>query len=133
MRRRFSGSLAALRGASGLPHALITLTAASRSGILRTSIRCEVSKPQFNGSPVRARLMLRSCYVETNMLRIRFPSRRSLAALKKVSGAHVTVGLIIAAVFFAVACAVETRAILALESSPNPLEDPPDHGQNVYQ
>jgi hypothetical protein len=68
--------------------------------------------------------MLRSCYVETNMLRIRFPSRRSLAALKKVSGAHVKVGLIIAAVFFAVACAVETRAILALESSPNPLEDP---------
>jgi hypothetical protein len=77
-------------------------TAASCSGILRTSIRCEVSKPQFNGSPFRARLMLRSnCYVETNMLRIRFPSRRSFAALKKVSGAHVKVGLLIAAVFFA--------------------------------
>ena len=40
MRRRFSGSLAALRGTSGLPHALITLTAASCFGILRTSIRC---------------------------------------------------------------------------------------------
>jgi hypothetical protein len=58
---------------------------------------------------------------------------RIRAALKKVSGAHIKVGLLIAAVFFALACAVETRAILALESSPNPLEATPDHGQNVYQ
>jgi hypothetical protein len=62
----------------------------------------------------------------TSVLRIR-------AALKKVSGRHTKVGLLIAAVFFVLACAVETRAILALESSPNPLEATPDHGQNVYQ
>jgi hypothetical protein len=133
MRLRFLGSLAALRGTSGLPHAMTTVTAASCSGIIRTLTRCEVSKPQFNGSPFRARLVLRSnCYMETNMLRIRFPSRRSFAALKKVSGAHIKVGLI-AAVLFALAYAVETRAILVLESSPNPLEVSADHGQNMYQ
>jgi hypothetical protein len=105
--------------------------------ILRTSIRCEVSKPQFNGSPFRARLMLRAnCYMETKMLtsvlRILFPSRRSFAALKKVSGAHIKVGLI-AAVLFTLAYAVETKAILDLESSPNPLEAAAHHGQNMYQ
>jgi hypothetical protein len=77
--------------------------------------------------------MLRSnCYLETDMLRIRFPSRRSFASLKKVSGAHIKVGLI-AAVLFALASAVGTRAILDLESSPNPLEVTADHGQNMYQ
>jgi hypothetical protein len=67
----------------------------------------------------------------SSVLRIRFPSRRSVAALKKVSGAHIKVGLI-AAVLFALAYAVETRAILDLESSPNPLEVTADHGQNMY-
>ena len=73
-----------------------------------------------------------NCYMVTNMLRVRFPSRRSFAALKKVSGAHIKVGLI-AAVLFALAYAVETRAILDLESSPNPLEVGAYHGQNMYQ
>ena len=64
----------------------------------------------------------------TSVLRIR-------AALKKISGAHIKVGLliVIAAVFFALACVVETKAILTLESSPDPLEATPDHGQNMYQ
>lgn len=71
--------------------------------------------------------MLRAnCYMETKMLtsvlRILFRSRR---------GAHIKVGLI-AAVLFALAYAVETRAILALESSPNPWEVTAVHGQNMY-
>jgi hypothetical protein len=66
------------------------------------------------------------------MLRIRFPSRRSFAARKKVSGAHIEVGLV-AAALFALAYTVETRAILDLESSPNPLEVTADHGQNMYR
>jgi hypothetical protein len=68
----------------------------------------------------------------TSVRRIRFPSRRSLAALKKAGGAHIKVGLI-AAVLFALAYAVETRTILALESSPNPFEVSADHGQNMYR
>jgi hypothetical protein len=67
----------------------------------------------------------------TSVLHILFPSR-SFAVRKKVSGAHIKIGLI-AAVLFALAYVVETRAILALESSPNPLEVTPDHGQNMYQ
>ena len=73
-----------------------------------------------------------NCYMETNMLRVRFPSRRSFAAFKKVSGAHIKVGLI-AVVLFSLAYAVETRAILALESSPNPLQVGAYHGQNLYK
>ena len=42
--------------------------------------------------------------------------KRSLAVLKKVNGAHVKLGLV-AAAFFILAYAVETKAILALESS----------------
>jgi hypothetical protein len=63
---------------------------------------------------------------------LRSGSRRSFATLKKVGGAHVTVGLV-AAVLFALAYAVETKAIFTLESSQNPLEVPTDHGQNMYR
>jgi hypothetical protein len=63
---------------------------------------------------------------------MRFPSRRGFAALKKVSGAHVKV-VLIAAALFALACAVETMAILVLESSPNPWQATADHVQNMYQ
>jgi hypothetical protein len=81
--------------------------------------------------------MLRAnCDMETRMLtsvlRILFPGRRSFAALKKVGGAHIKVGLI-AAVLFALAGAVETRAILALESSPTPWDVIAVHGQNMYR
>ena len=43
----------------------------------------------------------------------RSKSKRSLAVLKKVNGAHVKLGLV-AAAFFVLAYAVETKAILAL-------------------
>jgi hypothetical protein len=80
--------------------------------------------------------MLRAnCYMETKMfssvLRILFLSRKRFSALKKVSCAHIKIGLI-AAILFALAYAVETKAILALESSPNPLEVTGDHSQNMY-
>jgi hypothetical protein len=48
-------------------------------------------------------------------------SKRSLAVLKKVNGAHVKLGLV-AAAFFVLAYAVETKAILALESSQDLFE-----------
>jgi hypothetical protein len=48
-------------------------------------------------------------------------SKRSFAVLKTVGGAHIKVGLV-AAVLFALAYAVETKAILALESSQNLFE-----------
>jgi hypothetical protein len=48
-------------------------------------------------------------------------SKRSFAVLKTVSGAHIKVGLV-AAILFALAYAVETKAILALESSQNLFE-----------
>ena len=51
----------------------------------------------------------------------RSKSKRSLAVLKKVNGAHVKLGLV-AAAFFVLAYAVETKAILALESSQNLFE-----------
>jgi len=74
--------------------------------------------------------------METSMsisvLRIRFPGRRRFAALKKAGGAHIKV-VLIAAVLFVLACAVETGAILALESSPNPWQVTADHVQNKYQ
>jgi hypothetical protein len=47
--------------------------------------------------------------------------KRSLAVLKKVNGAHVKLGLV-AAAFFILAYAVETKAILALESSQDLFE-----------
>jgi hypothetical protein len=43
-------------------------------------------------------------------------SKKSFAVLKKVNGAHVVLGLV-AAAFFVLAYAVETKAILVLESS----------------
>jgi len=43
-------------------------------------------------------------------------SQKSLAVLKRVNGVHVKLGLVGAA-FFILAYAVETKAILALESS----------------
>jgi hypothetical protein len=61
-----------------------------------------------------------------------FRSKRSFPVLKKVSDAHIKVGLV-TAVLFALAYAVETRAILALESSQDLFEVAPDHGQNMYR
>jgi hypothetical protein len=68
----------------------------------------------------------------TSVLRILVPGRRLFAALKKVSGAHIKLGLI-AAILFALAYAVETKAILALEASPTPWEVIAGPGQNMYQ
>jgi hypothetical protein len=48
-------------------------------------------------------------------------SKRSLAVLKKVNGAHVKLGLV-AEAFFILAYAVETKPILALESSQDLFE-----------
>ena len=56
----------------------------------------------------------------TSVLRILVPGRRLFAALKKVSGAHIKLGLI-AAILFALAYAVETKAILALEGIANAM------------
>jgi len=56
----------------------------------------------------------------------------SFAVLKKVSHARIKVGLV-AAASFALAYAVETKAILALESSQGPLEVSADHDQNMYR
>jgi hypothetical protein len=47
---------------------------------------------------------------------VRSKAKKSLAVLKKVNGAHVVLGLV-AAAFFVLAYAVETKAILVLESS----------------
>jgi hypothetical protein len=49
------------------------------------------------------------------------PKQRSLAVFKKVNGADVTLGLV-AAAFFVLAYAVETKAILVLESSQDLFE-----------
>jgi hypothetical protein len=51
----------------------------------------------------------------------RSKSKRSIAVLKKVNGAHVKLGLV-AAALFVLAYAVETKAILALESSQDLFE-----------
>jgi hypothetical protein len=48
-------------------------------------------------------------------------SQKSLAVLKRVNGAHVKLGLV-AVAFFILAYAVETKAILALESSQDLFE-----------
>jgi hypothetical protein len=48
-------------------------------------------------------------------------SQKSLAVLKRVNGEHVKLGLV-AAAFFILAYAVETKAILALESSQDLFE-----------
>jgi hypothetical protein len=46
---------------------------------------------------------------------IRCKRKRGAAVLKSVNGKHFTIALVVA--LFALACAVETKAILALESS----------------
>jgi hypothetical protein len=61
-----------------------------------------------------------------------FRGKRSFPVLKKVSDAHIQVGLV-AAALFALAYAVETKAILALESSQDLFEVSADHGQNMYR
>jgi hypothetical protein len=52
---------------------------------------------------------------------LRSGSKRSFAVLKTAGGARIKLGLV-AAVLFALAYAVETKAILALESSQNLFE-----------
>jgi hypothetical protein len=52
---------------------------------------------------------------------VRSKSKRSFAVLKKVNDAHVKLGLV-AAALFVLAYVVETKAILALESSQNLFE-----------
>jgi hypothetical protein len=61
-----------------------------------------------------------------------FRGKRSFPVLKKVSDAHIQVGLV-AAALFALTYAVETKAILALESSQDLFEVSADHGQNIYR
>jgi hypothetical protein len=63
---------------------------------------------------------------------VRSRSKGGFAVLKKVSDAHIKVGLVAAAIF-ALAYAVETKAILALESSQYPFEVTADHGQSMYR
>jgi hypothetical protein len=59
-------------------------------------------------------------------------SKRSFAVFKKITRAHIKVGLV-AAALFALAYAVETKAILALESSQGPFEVTADHDRNMYR
>ena len=55
---------------------------------------------------------------------VRSRSKGGFAVLKKVSDAHIKVGLV---------AAVETKAILALESSQYPFEVTADHRQSMYR
>jgi hypothetical protein len=52
---------------------------------------------------------------------LRIKGKRSFAVLKKINGTHIKVGLV-AAVLFLSAYAVETKAILTLETSQNLFE-----------
>jgi hypothetical protein len=67
------------------------------------------------------------CRVMTNSVMRRLAkvfcsqNKRSVAVFKKVNGADVTLGLV-AAAFFVLAYAVETKAILVLESSQDLFE-----------
>jgi hypothetical protein len=63
---------------------------------------------------------------------VRSKSKRSLAVLKRVDGRRFRLGLI-AVALFALAYAVETKAVLNLESSQEFFEIAPDHGQNMYR
>jgi hypothetical protein len=54
------------------------------------------------------------------------------AVLKTVGGGRVKVGLV-AAILFALVCAVETKAIFTLESSQGPFEFSASHDQNMYR
>jgi hypothetical protein len=59
-------------------------------------------------------------------------SKRGFAVLKKLDGVHFRAGLVAAAIF-ALAYAVETKTILALEQSQNPFEVAADHEQGMYR
>lgn len=59
-------------------------------------------------------------------------SERSFAVFKKITRARIKVGLV-AAALFALAYAVETKALLALESSQGPFEVTADHDRNTYR
>lgn len=61
-----------------------------------------------------------------------FRGKTSFPVLKKVSDARVKVGLV-AAVLFALAYAIETKAVLTLESSQDLFEVSAEHGQNMYR
>jgi hypothetical protein len=52
--------------------------------------------------------------------------------LKTAGGARIKVGLV-AAILFALVCAVETKAIFTLESSQGPFEFTAGHDQNMYR
>jgi hypothetical protein len=51
---------------------------------------------------------------------LRGKSKKSIAVLKKISSAHITMGLV-AAVLFASAYALETKAVPVPEASQNPF------------
>jgi hypothetical protein len=63
---------------------------------------------------------------------LRSGSKRSRAVLTTAGGARVKVGLV-AAILFALVCAVETKAIFTLESSQGPFEFSASHDQNMYR
>jgi hypothetical protein len=54
------------------------------------------------------------------------------AVLKAKGSARVKVGLV-AAILFALVCAVETKAIFTLESSQGPFEFSASHDRNMYR
>ena len=63
---------------------------------------------------------------------VRSKSKRSFAFLKEINGAHLKIGLV-AAALFALVYAVETKAILVLESSQYPLEVMHQSPQMMYR
>jgi hypothetical protein len=63
---------------------------------------------------------------------VRSKSKRSFAALKEINGAHLKIGLV-AAALFALVYAVETKAILVLESSQNPFEVMRQSPETMYR
>ena len=62
----------------------------------------------------------------------RSTSKRSLAVLKKLNGENFKVGLIVAALFV-LAFTLETRAIIALESSQDVFKVMPNNYQGIYR
>jgi hypothetical protein len=63
---------------------------------------------------------------------VRSKSMRSFAFLKEINSAHLKIGLV-AAALFALVYAVETKAILVLESSQDPLEVMHQSPQMMYR
>ena len=63
---------------------------------------------------------------------VRSKNKRSFAFLKESDGAHLKIGLV-AAALFALVYAVETKAILVLESSQDPLEVMHQSHQMMYR